>query len=112
MTDALRDRVGHTEGPWKIGNGDIYADGNKLSDFDDRVICAIGKSGGFRSHEHSVIRANSEEGRANAYLIAAAPTTLNALINLEAYLRLTAHHNAPEAAAARQAIREALGDFA
>ena len=42
-------------------------------------------------------------------LLANAPATLNALINLEAYLRLTAHHNAPEAAAARQAIRKATG---
>lgn len=62
----------HTEGPWKLGNGDIFAEGNKGSDFDDRVICAIGQSGGFRSHEYVAIRAHKPEGKANARLIVAA----------------------------------------
>ena len=42
-----------------------------------------------------------------ADLIAAAPDLLAALVNLEAYLRSTPHHNAVEAAAARAAIRSA-----
>ncbi len=69
----------HTPGPWKVGNGDIFADGNETSDFDDIVICAIGQSGGGRSHEYAVVKAHKPEGRANARLIAAAPELLEAL---------------------------------
>jgi len=47
---------------------------------------------------------------ANAHLIAAAPDLLEALENLERYLRDTAHHNAVEAAAARAAIAKAHGE--
>ena len=68
----------HTPGPWHVGNGDVFADGTAASDFDDRVICAIGKSG-FRSHEYAPVQAHKPEGQANARLIAAAPDLLNAL---------------------------------
>ena len=66
----------HTLGPWHVGNGDIYADGGRADDFDDVVICAIGQSGGFRSHEYSIVKAHKPEGKANAALIAAAPDLL------------------------------------
>ncbi len=58
----------HTPEPWQIGVGDIYATG---SDGDDRVVCAIGVSGGFRSHTHELIPSNKPEGRANAARIVA-----------------------------------------
>jgi len=67
-----------TPGPWHVGNGDVYADGDRSSDFDDIVICAIGRSGGFRSHEYAVVKAHKPDGRANARLIAAAPDLLEA----------------------------------
>lgn len=69
----------HTPGPWHVGNGDIFAEGNKSSDFDDIVICAIGLGGGFRSHEYAVVKAHRPEGKANARLIASAPELLEAL---------------------------------
>lgn len=43
----------------------------------------------------------------NAAMMQAGPHTLKALVELEAHLRDTPHHNAPEAAFARQAIRHA-----
>lgn len=79
MTTNTSKTTGHTPGPWMVGNGDVFAEGNRSSDFDDIVICAIGQSGGFRSHEYAVVKAHKPEGRANARLIAAAPDMLNAL---------------------------------
>lgn len=58
------------------------------------AICATGDS-------------PQEMENANAALIAAAPCLLEALENLERYLRETPHHNALEAAAARAAITKA-----
>lgn len=69
----------HTPGPWKIGNGDIFAEGNRASDFDDIVICAIGQAGYFRSSVCSIVPHHRPEGKANARLIAAAPAMLAAL---------------------------------
>ncbi len=86
---------GHTPGPWHIGNGDIFADGDARSDFDDRIICAIGKSGGFRSAEYATIPAHRPEGIANARLIAAAPDLLEALLLHEAYLNLPQDRGGP-----------------
>jgi hypothetical protein len=83
--------AGFTPGPWHIGNGDIYAEGNELSDYDDRVIAAIGRAG-MRSHEYAIIKAHKPEGRANARLIAAAPDLYEALKVMEAeksdYMRI------------------------
>lgn len=78
--------AGHTPGPWHIGNGDIYADGSKSDDFDDVVICAIGRAG-LRSHEYSVVKAHKPEGQANSLLIAASPCLIKALENLVAHCR-------------------------
>jgi hypothetical protein len=47
-----------------------------------------------------------------ARLIVNSPKLMTALHNLEAYLRDTPHHNAPEAAAARSALRAARGELA
>ena len=71
----------YTPGPWKVGPGDIYAEGTAASDFDDIVICAIGYAGA-RSHEYAIVKAHKPEGRANARLIAAAPELVEALRRL------------------------------
>jgi hypothetical protein len=77
-----------TPGPWDIGN---HAD--------DRI--AIWATDVTVAFAYDV-----DDGRlaANARLIAAAPELLEALTDLERYLRHTCHHNAIEAAAARKAI--------
>jgi hypothetical protein len=59
-----------TQGNWNVGNGDIYADGDEASDYDDKVICGIGMAG-LRSHEYAVIKAHKPQGKANAALIVA-----------------------------------------
>lgn len=89
-----------TPGPWKLGNADIFVDGD---DGDDRVICAIGTAGGFRSSVYSPIRANKPEGKANARLIAAAPD-LYAVI--EEWL--TVGNNLADRKAVREKARAAL----
>ena len=101
----------HTAGPWFIGHGDVYAKGNKASDFDDRVICAIGR-GGERAHEYATVPAHKPEGRANARLIAAAPLLLKALEDLYALAEeeLPAWWAEGPISRARAAIEAATGE--
>lgn len=65
----------HTPGPLKVGNCDLYVEGDASSDHDDIVIAALGQAGSFRSHEYSVIKGHKPEGKANARLLAAAYTS-------------------------------------
>lgn len=98
--NALHKLPVHTPGPWHVVP---YGDGDSLVVCSDEGgewrICFMATHGGTESVWDAI--------QANARLIAAAPNTLKALVDLEAYLRNTPHHNAPEAAAARQAIRNA-----
>lgn len=88
----------HTPGPWFCGRAlrggqeCIIGDGDSVVAFmPDRTIgCSF--------------------IREDAILIAAAPKLLEALIALEAYVRDTAHHNAPQAAHARSVIAKATGE--
>lgn len=70
-----------TPGPWHVGPSDIYAEGTEASDFDDIVICAIGRAG-LRSHEYAVVQAHKPQGRANARLVAEAPAMYDALTDI------------------------------
>ena len=76
MTDALRDRVGHTPGPWDACDQGDYSDfdGNsRVILGDDMRIAVVQWSPGDRQAESD----------ANALLIAAAPELLEALVEAE-----------------------------
>jgi hypothetical protein len=79
----------HTPEPWEARGCELVGHGTLLATI----------------HWHS---GRDVENRADAALIAAAPETLKALIDLVAYVANTCHHNAPEAAAARKAVLKAL----
>lgn len=81
--------AGHTPSPWRLNGCELVGDST--------LIATV--------HWHS---GRDVENAADGALLQAAPDTLKALVELEAYLRDTPHHNAPEAAAARKAIRQAL----
>ena len=68
MTDAQAAN-GHTALPWREWHGDIVADGDALSDYDDYVIAGIGTSYGSRSSVYCPVKAHKPEGKANAALI-------------------------------------------
>lgn len=89
----------HTAGPWVLQgvpgiDNPVYVDTRDSSGSVSGTVATIHKSA---------------DVWANSFLIAAAPQLLEALDNLERYLRDTPHHNAVEAAAARAAIAKATG---
>ena len=60
---------GHTSLPWREWHGDIVAEGDEASDYDDYVIAGIGVSYGSRSSVYCPVRAHKPEGKANAAFI-------------------------------------------
>jgi hypothetical protein len=58
--------------PWKLWHGDIIAEGNSASDYDDYVIAGIGTSNGGRSSPYCPVRAHKPDGQANAAYIVTA----------------------------------------
>jgi hypothetical protein len=97
---------GHTPGPWSIFD---HHDATRINVRGPNEEFVADCADGFYSDETDDW-VMADESLPNARLIAAAPDLLEALEGLEAYLRQTPHHNAPEAAAARAAIRKAKGD--
>ena len=95
-----------TPGPWRAKSERIivaqvsYVDDRGRERFYDKEIAWMQPIG-------STVMGSRE---ANARIVAAAPDMLKALVDLEAYLRDTPHHNAPEAAAARAILRIVRGE--
>jgi hypothetical protein len=101
----------HTPGPWSATNH-FANDGTPcncayvLSEGYAGSICEVSFNNGLAVGDGGNDSPPKEEAAANAYLIAAAPDLLTALVDLEHYLRNTPHHNSIEAAAARKAIAQ------
>ncbi len=100
-TDTRHESVsqGHLTG-WSLSAGDEHC----VYDANHSVIVNV-QCGGMTGRRY-------DEATDIARLIVNAPKLRDALQNLETYLRDTPHHNAPEAAAARAALRIAKGESA
>jgi hypothetical protein len=100
-------RGGHTPGPWKTGHSDPWSLEHERTG--NVVWVGIKAKSKVIGVAMTIGHYDDEEYQANARIMSAAPDLLKALTDLEVYLRLTPHHNAIEAAAARKAIAKATG---